>query len=197
MNVSVAVIVIAVPAVINFSLNHVEIQSTCSNEIWLGFWGSYLGGIFTLIAFLASHAQQNKQFKISTQLQFFEMDRPTIESVRQEFEAMMTSYYIANFDAYKTNVTIEDYGESLLGFLAAFEIIYYNNTFYSRSNRDAIEAIRLELKEQCRHWNNRFSANEWTSHFKDFGDWQNSFELIVTSMINFSKICQDDFDKRL
>ena len=61
------IVLVAVPLAINFGASYLPIPSSGNGSTWIGFWGSYLGGIFTLIAVYVSVNAQKRQQKIQSE----------------------------------------------------------------------------------------------------------------------------------
>jgi len=57
----VFVVGLSIPFLVNWGVGHYCFKSNGNESDWIGFWGSYLGGIFTLLALMVTISSEKKR----------------------------------------------------------------------------------------------------------------------------------------
>lgn len=132
-------VIIVIPALLNWIPIESEWHSRASNEGWISFWGSYLGGVFggagTLIAVLIT-TRQAKKYQEENLKETRRIQEENLKESRRIQEENLKQLKIKN-----ANEKINDLRSKLTLITRSKDIISKNNLFY----RQDIDIYGLDL----------------------------------------------------
>jgi len=76
----------AIPFGVNYGVSHYPLKSSGNTESWIGFWGSYAGGLFTFITVWWIISDNNRGKRYNQRLKVLEKDVDVFLNRYSEFE---------------------------------------------------------------------------------------------------------------